>query len=132
MLENMRRYAGYGKTLVLYLYLQVLQALNRMVVGVGKRKYEIRYALHDRVYRIRTSHRRGPPSLIAARDQSSTDITDNILSYLGPNHDFHGNPMSPHDLGYEKIHLVFRDGRDVCIEGDCKIHLDELLQKKNE
>jgi len=127
MLRTVKRYLKYGRTACLYVYLQLFQAINKTIIGTGRRQYEIRYILHDRMYRIRTRVKRGPPVLLAAHDQFMNDITDHLFSYLGPNHDFHGHPLSPHELGYEKIHLRMRSGKEIWIEGDCKIHLDEIV-----
>lgn len=129
MFGRVKRYLRYGRVGLLYVYLYVFQALNRTIIGTGKRQYEIRYVLHDRVYRFRTRMKRGPLLLTGAYDEKMHDITDELFSYLGPNFDFHGLPMSPRDLGHEKICLSLRDGRRVWVEGDCKIHLDEIHTK---
>jgi hypothetical protein len=116
----------YGKVLGIFLLIKATQKLNKTVMIEGNGKYEIQYILHDKIYRIRTKHRRGPKKIEKVEDETGKDITDRFFSYLGPNLDFHGNPMSPHDLSYQSVRIHYRNGNSVYIEGDCKIHMDEM------
>lgn len=95
----------------------------------GKGRYEIQYVLHDKIYRIKTKHKRGPKKIEWVEDETGKDVTERFNSYLGPNEDFHGTPLSPHDLAYKSLRIHYRDGSSVYIEGDCKIHMDELQVK---
>jgi hypothetical protein len=103
-----------------YLYLTLLQKLYWSVVHIRKNTYEIQYALHDRVYRVRTRTRRGPSQIVCVRDQCGEDITEELRSYLGPNEDFHGQTFRPCDMGCEEVRLLLRDGTEkVCKAGEC-------------
>lgn len=98
------------KILMKYCYLKCLQTIYRTVVHLHKNHYEIQYALHDRVYRIRTQVRRGPSPIVRVLDHKDMDITDEVRSYLGPNEDFHGQSLCPQDMGYERVVFCFRNG----------------------
>lgn len=101
-----------ARVLLKYIYLSVLQKLYQSVVHLHKNHYEIQYALHDRVYKIRTRTRRLPTQIIEVRDHEDKDITGEMRSYLGPNEDFHGQKMRPLDIGYEKICMLMRNGEE--------------------
>ncbi|CCV01716.1 hypothetical protein IIV22_039R [Invertebrate iridescent virus 22] len=47
--------------------------------------------------------------LIIFKDELNQDITNSIEPYLGPMQNFHGTPLTPHDLNHKKI-TIFRDG----------------------
>lgn len=119
----------YSKVFGIFMLLKVSQSLNKTVLIEGNGKYEIQYILHDKVYRIRTRHKRGPKKIEWVEDEFGHDVTDRFFSYLGPNEDFHGNPLSPHDLEYKSLRIHYRNGNSVYIEGDCKIHMDELKKQ---
>jgi hypothetical protein len=44
------------------------------------------------------------------KDENDKDVTNNIERYLGPLQNFHGSPLTPKDLGHEKM-SVFREGQ---------------------
>lgn len=90
----------------------------------GNGKYEIRYTLHDKVYKIKTKQKRGPKKIVKVEDENGNDITDKFYSYFGPNHDFHGNPMTPRELSHEIVHIYYRNGERKKVEGDSKIHTE--------
>lgn len=120
----------YSKVVGIFMLIKVSQKFNKTVLLEGKGRYEIQYVLHDKVYRIKTKHKRGPKSIERVEDETGKDVTERFFSYLGPNEDFHGNPLSPCDLSYKSLRIHYRDGTSVYIEGDCKIHMNELHNKK--
>lgn len=99
-----------AKILMKYCYLKFLQAVNKTVVHLHRNTYEIHYALHDRVYKVRTQVRRGPSRIVRVLDHQDRDITENVRAYLGPNEDFHGQPTRPQDMGYEGVVVCLRGG----------------------
>lgn len=60
------------------------------------------------VYLFHEKHRSN--DLIVFKDENDKDVTDDIERYLGPLQNFHGSPLTPKDLGHQKI-SVFREGQ---------------------
>ena len=116
--------AGYARVLSVFILLKVSQKLNQTVLLEGNGKYEIQYLLHDKVYKIKTRKKRGPKRIVRVEDEQGNDITEKFFSYLGPNHDFHGTPMSPRELCHEVVHIYYRNGDMKKVEGDSKIHAE--------
>lgn len=126
----MKKMVIYTRVISLFLLLKVNQKLNNTVQLEGNGKYEIQYILHDQIYKIKTKKKRGPRKIEWVEDETGADVTKRFFSYLGPNEDFHGIPLSPHDLSYKSLRIHYRNGNSVYIEGDCKIHMDELVKNR--
>lgn len=107
----------YKRIRVGFLYACVLlyQKLNHTLIMNGKDSFELRYLLHDRLYKIKIRSKRGP-NLIRIQDETGADRTDDVLAYLGPNHDCHGQKLTPRDLGYTK--LIFHGKTDRIVDTD--------------
>ena len=101
------------KIVAKYCYLQFLQHIYITVIHLHKNTYEIQYVLHDKIYKVRTKVRRGPPRIVQILDHLDNDITDEVQSYLGPNEDFHGQCICPQDMGYERVYFCFRNGNKI-------------------
>lgn len=111
------------KILVKYVYLKFLQNIYLTVSHLHKNTYEIQYVLHDKIYKIRTNVKRGPSKFVYIMDHSDNDITDKVRSYMGPNEDFHGKPMCPQEIGYEKICIVLRNDQQIIFNANDPIVL---------
>jgi len=44
-------------------------------------------------------------------DQDGTDVTENVLKYMGPYSSFHKQPITPKILGYNKLMFEFYDDK---------------------
>jgi hypothetical protein len=93
----------YVRLRIFFLYMNVIlyQKLNQVLIAEGKGQYELRYILHDRLYRLRIRAHRGPCMIKAVMDEKENDVTEEIISYRGPNDDYHGQQMTPRDLNTE-------------------------------
>lgn len=114
-----------ARVLVKYYYLAFLQKIYRTVIHLQKNNYEIQYALHDRIYKIRTRSRRTPTQIMDVQDHEGNDITEEVRSYLGPNEDFHGQRLRPFDIGYERLCVRLRNGREKIFKTDEYIQFDD-------
>lgn len=112
------------KIFLKYVYLKCLQQLYQTVRHVRRNHYEIQYILHDNVYKIQTKVKRGPSNIERIMDHQNNNITEEVRSYLGPNEDFHGQLIRPFDLGYEKLHVEFRNGDESSFETNDLIVFD--------
>jgi hypothetical protein len=95
---------------ILYVGVWLYQKFNPVLVLTDKRKYELRYILHDFMYRIRIHTRRGPHSVMVIKNENDEDVTDEVLSYMGPNEDWHGQMLTPSELGYRRLQFLYRSG----------------------
>lgn len=78
---------------------------------VSKKTAEISYYSGTKKYNLRMPKRRGPRkiiSVITMTDDSRDDITEEILTFLGPSHDFHSIPTTPRMLGYDNLFVIYR------------------------
>jgi len=102
-----------------YMYLKLLQKIYLPVVYRGNGKYDIQYTLKNNIYIFRTTARRGPSTICCITDHNNNDVTDEVKSYLGPNEDCHGQPLTPRDIGYKKgLCIEYRSGKKVFYKGE--------------
>ena len=71
---------------------------------VGKHKYKLEYRHNGRVYSILLPILRGPSRIYSIRGVNADDpiepnLIDKVAPYLGPNFDFHNNPVTPREMG---------------------------------
>lgn len=101
------------KVFLKYMWIMMLQKVYIPIVHTDRNQYEIQYVLNDRIYKVRTRVKRGPPHIIQVKDDDGNDITDDFRCYVGPNEDFHGQHTTPHDIGYNQIIICFRNGLEI-------------------
>ena len=69
--------------------------MNNSPKQYSKNKYEITYAINDKIYKIRSNFKKGPCPILKISNENNVDITYDILPYLGPNYDWHNNKFYP-------------------------------------
>ena len=96
------------------LYLMFLQWLNKSVVKIGPNLYEVSYVINGATYKFHVKPKKGPNSnvVIQATDENDQDVTGEVLTYLGPMDNFHGNKYSPMNFGVKSITLNLSSGED--------------------
>lgn len=77
------------------LYISICQFLNKSIVVLDKNTYEISYVLNGKLYKMIVKPSLGPSKILLISDEHNNDITTEILPYLGPQYNFHGNDYSP-------------------------------------
>ena len=106
------------KLLCQALYISLLQWLNNYLVKQDKNSYLLTYTINGKVYKNLIKVKRGPSPVIQISTENMEDVTNLVLSYLGPSYNWHGNEYTPNLLGYKT--LVFE-----CANGDEKIYNDD-------
>jgi hypothetical protein len=106
------------KMIIKILYLNLIQYLNNSVKKIGKNMYEVSYVVNGKMYKMIVSPNRGPAQILQVTDQNNNDITDKILSYLGPRDDWHNTKFTPNFWGYDSLTFQMYDGREVFINKD--------------
>lgn len=96
------------------MYLMFLQWVNRSVVRIGTNLYEVSYVISGITYKFHVKLKKGPNSnvIIQASDENDTDLTGELLTYLGPMDNFHGNKYTPTHFGVKSITLNMASGED--------------------
>lgn len=100
------------------LYLNFIQYLNNSVKKIGKNMYEVSYVVNGKFYKMIVSPTRGPAQILQVTDQDNNDVTDDILSYVGPRYDWHNTKFSPNFWGYTSLTFQMHDGNEVFINKD--------------
>lgn len=95
-------------------YLMLLQWLNKSVVRIGPNLYEVSYVINGITYKFHVKTKKGPHNnvIIQATDENDMDITKEVLTYLGPMDNFHGNKYTPMTFGVKSITLNLASGED--------------------
>lgn len=106
------------RVLLLYIGVTIYQKWNHMLVPDGKRQYELRYILNDRLYKIKIKAHRGPRTVVTVEDGWGVDVTDMVTPYLGPNEDYHGQQITPKQLGYDALTITRRNGETRSYQAD--------------
>jgi len=70
------------------------------------------YVLNGRLYRLVLPIRRGPSPVLLITDENGDDVTDQILPFLGPNEDWHGQTFTPAFWQKESLTFELSDGSD--------------------
>lgn len=100
-------------------YISLCQYFNQSVRRLDKNTYEISYTINGLLYRMVVKPKRGPKCIIEAVDEFDNDITNELLSYLGPMENFHGgNHITPGFFKKAKVILSLTNGKEITFEGD--------------
>lgn len=94
------------------LYLNILQYLNSTIRKIKHNKYELTYNINGKIYKLLIYIKKGPRSIeyiheepIKVTYEKITDVTSEILPFVGPGEKFHGIVYTP--KMFNKNCLVF-------------------------
>jgi hypothetical protein len=76
-------------------YLQLVQYLNSTVRVIDKNTSEVTYTISSKNYKLLVHPYRGPDLILQISDDTGSDVTDIVLPYMGPNYDWHKQPLDP-------------------------------------
>ena len=93
--------------------------LNLQCIPISKHIYDIQYQMHFRVFKLRVNYKKGPsPYLHFYDEKTNNDVTELIMPYIGPNHDFHGISYTPKDFGITKLKVEYLNGNSYVFTAD--------------
>lgn len=95
------------------LYINLIQYLNITIRKIEKNTFEVKYTLNGKLFKNLVKFRKGPSPILQVIDEMSIDVTDEILEYLGPQYNWHGNKMTPRILGYNSLTFECSDGTEI-------------------
>ena len=85
------------------IYISFIQTVNKSVVKIDKNTYQISYVINGNLYRMILIPKKGPTSIIQIRDEFDIDITERILPYYGPCHDWHSISFIPQFFKHKRM-----------------------------
>lgn len=97
------------KLLLKSFYIYLCQLLNKTVVKISLDTYEVSYVIRGKLYKIIVKPRRGSDNILQIIDDNNDDVTNNVLSYHGPNRNWHGIEYTPGMLGYDSLTFLTLD-----------------------
>ncbi len=88
--------------------------------GVGM----IRYTFRGKAYKLFIPLRRGPSRIRSVRNENFENVTDDILSYMGPSNNFVTTVcVTPVLMGYKELHFTLVNGGEKSFFGEEPIKL---------
>ena len=90
--------------------------MDNTVKKLNTKTYEISYIIQGKIYKMVVTPIRGPTPVLQIRDETDEDITDKVLPYLGPRHDWHGSKFTADIFGCKKMTFELADGTDKLFE----------------
>jgi hypothetical protein len=85
----------------------IANQIAKRLVEVHHKYYIIHYPYGVTWYKILIPRNRNPVLIETVYDSNGTDVTEDILQYMGPSHNFHGQRIRPIDMGYSSLKFVF-------------------------
>lgn len=83
------------KMLLQALYQSIIQYLDNSVKKIDKNKYELRYTINGKLYKMIITPVRGPIPIVSVKNEKNEDITDEVIPYLGHKNDWNGYKYYP-------------------------------------
>jgi hypothetical protein len=71
------------------------------------------------------------PNLAIVSDGDGNDLTLEFIEYCGPENNFHGSKLTPFDLGFECLNILF-DGKERTFGSREILYLDKKLKTSEE
>jgi hypothetical protein len=87
----------------------ITNQIAKSLVEVHHKYYIIHYPYGMTWYKIIVPRNR-KPLLIETIYSGENDVTEDVLKYLGPSYNFHGQNIRPIDIGYKSLKFVFTLG----------------------
>ena len=100
------------KMILQVLYISLLQYLNNTVVKLDKNTFQITYVIKGKIYKMILIPNRYPTKILDIRDEYDNDLTEDILSYYGPNYDWHNISFIPQFFNCKQLIFQLDDGTE--------------------
>ena len=94
------------------IYISFIQYLNNSVKRIDKNTYQIEYVLGGKHYKMICIPKKGPSPIIQIRDEKDNDLTEEILPYYGPNHDWYSINFIPQFFKCKKLIFELENGEE--------------------
>lgn len=84
-------------------WLRLLHYLNNNIEHVNSKRMKLTYTHNGKIYRIAVNVRKGPCPILNIIDEEGKNVTQEVLPYMGPAYDFHGQRVTPSICGRKKL-----------------------------
>lgn len=111
------------KMVVYIMYISFLQYINSSVRKIDHKTYEVTYIINGRLYKMIVVPKRGPSPVLQISNNFQTDVTEQILPYMGPRYNWHGAKVNPKFFGYKALTFELGDGTEYTYEGESYVEL---------
>lgn len=93
-------------TCILWTKQVITNQIGKKIIEMHHKYYVINYPYGIKWYKIIVPRNRSPCIIDTIHDENDNNITNDILQYMGPCHNFHGKEMTPNLLGYSELHII--------------------------
>ena len=97
------------------LFIVMLQKLNSTIKKIDNNTFEISYVVNFKLYKFIVKPRRGPSPILQVINDNKQDVTTDVLPFLGPNYDWHGNKLDSSFFNTKCLTFEMADGTTQCI-----------------
>lgn len=113
------------------MYLSFIQYMNSSIVRLGRNRFLINYVVNGKLYTLVAMPVRGPSPILQVINDSSEDVTSQVLPYLGPSYDWHGTSVS-FDSTFDSEQLTFNlsSGESVTCSTSTALNLKDKDKEK--
>jgi len=91
-------------------------ALGYIVTRINDGEYVISYSVNNQVYKFLTRTSKGPRRVIQILNDRDMDVTDEVLPYLGPRYDWHGQVYTADNFASQFLVFHMDDCTVQCVE----------------
>ena len=114
-----------------YLYIYISQHIFHNSILINKHIYDIEYSINCKIYRFRTSYKKGPSKYSQFIDHTGQDISEYIFKYVGPNDDFHNINYTPTDFNCSSMIIIYYNGTQQIFNSNDIISNTQLFDENN-
>lgn len=125
--NNNLRIAWYSAQILFKaLYITFLQYMNTTIKRIDAKTYELTYVVNGSLYKMLIVPKRGPKPIIMVYNENEEDVTDEVLTYMGPQYDWHHSKISPKFFGYQSLTFELADGTEHTYDGTSHVDHEKI------
>ena len=94
------------------IYISLIQYINNSVRHLDNKTSELTYVINGKMYKMIVLPKRGPAQVLQISNDLENDVTNQILPYMGPQYDWHGNTFTPEFFGFKSLTFELGDGSE--------------------
>jgi hypothetical protein len=98
------------------IYISFIQYMNSSLRHIDNKTSELTYVINGRIYKMIIIRKRGPSPILQISNNFENDVTEQILPYMGPQYDWHGNTFTPEFFGYSSLTFELGNGTEYTYE----------------
>ena len=105
------------------LWLMFLQWLNNSIKKIDRKTSVLTYVFAGKKYKLIIKPKRGPSPILQISNEKFEDLTDEIMPYLGPKYNWHGDNFNPSFFGCKTLTFECSDGKSTIFKNEeiCKL-----------